>query len=87
MGKIYYAGNCPICCKYGRLEIDKDIANNEYIVICEECLAEWKSPQDALGNRNGQRNFGTGKVRLRCATLDEIKALGWDKFIVDVGEE
>ena len=85
MGKIYYTVNCPVCCKYGRLEINKDITNNEYILICEECLAKWKSPQDALEHRNGQRNFGTGKVR--AATLDEIKALGWDKFIVDVGEE
>lgn len=84
MEKIYYVGNCPICCKYGRLEIDKDVTNNEYIVICEECLAEWKNPQDALRNVNGQRCFAKGEVR--SATIEEIKDLGWDKFIVNSEE-
>lgn len=84
MGKIYYVGQCPICRKYGRLEIDKDITNNEYIVICEECLVEWKSPQDALGKENGQRRIAKGEVR--CATIEEIKCLGWDKFIVNTEE-
>lgn len=81
MEKIYYAGRCPICCKYGRLEIDKDITNDEYMVICEECLAEWKTPQDALRNVGGQRCCTKGEVR--SATYDEIKALGWDKFIIN----
>lgn len=79
MEKIYYVGNCPICCKYGRLEIDKDVTNNEYIVICEECYAEWKTPQDAFKNVNGQRCFENGEYR--AAILDEIKSIGWDKFI------
>lgn len=85
MGKIYHVGQCPICCGYGRLEINKDIINNEYLVICEECLAEWHNPQDALRNVNGRRCFVKGKMR--NATFDEIKALGWDEFITDIQEE
>lgn len=81
MEEIFYIGQCPVCCSYGRLEIDKDISNNEYLVMCEECLLEWKSPQDALKNIGGQRCSGKGKVR--SATFDEIKGLGWDKFVVD----
>ena len=84
MERIYYVGQCPICRVYGRLEIDKDVTNNEYMVICEECLAEWKNPQDALRNVNGQRCFAKGKVR--GATIEEIKALGWDEFIVKIEE-
>lgn len=79
--EIFYVGQCPVCREYGRLEIDKDVANNEYLVICEECLAEWKNPQDALKNVNGRRNFGNGEIR--SATFNEIKDLGWDEFIVN----
>lgn len=84
MEKINYVGNCPICCGYGRLEMDKDIINDEYIVIYEECYAEWKTPQDAFNNVNGRRCFGNEE--LRAATLDEIKALGWDGFITNAEE-
>lgn len=62
MEEIFYVGRCPICHEYGRLEIDKDVTNDEYLVICEECLVEWKSPQDALKNINGQRCFKKKKL-------------------------
>lgn len=80
-GKDIYVGQCPICRGYARLEIDKDVTNDEYMVICEECLAEWKDPQSALRNVNGQRWFAKGEVR--GATIEEIRALGWDEFIVN----
>ncbi len=35
-------------------------------------------------NVNGQRCFAKGEVR--GATIEEIKALGWDKFIVNTKE-
>lgn len=81
MEEIFYVGQCPICREYGRLEIDKDVTNNEYLIICEEYLAEWKNPQDALKNINGRRCFENGEIK--GATFNEIKSLGWDKFIVD----
>ncbi len=89
MGKIFYAGQCPVCWSYGRLEMDKDVTDNEYLVIFEECHAEWKNPQDALRNVNGQRrNFARGEVRnVRESTYDVIKDLGWDRFIVEIWEE
>ncbi|MDO5539037.1 MAG: hypothetical protein Q4F83_03030 [Eubacteriales bacterium] len=74
MEEIFYVGQCPICREYGRLEIDKDVTNNEYLIICEECLVEWKNPQDALKNINGWRRFGKGEIR--SATFNEIKSLG-----------
>lgn len=80
MEEKFYVGQCPICREYGRLEINKDITNNEYVIMCEECLAEWKNPQDALKNVNGQRYLKRGEIR--SATFSEIKSLGWDKFMV-----
>lgn len=85
MSKIFYVGQCPICREYGRLEIDKYIMKNECIVICEECLAEWKNPEEALKNVNGKR--GGEKGVAIPASFDEIKALGWDRFVTKIVEE
>ena len=82
MGKAFYVGQCPICCGYGRLEIDKDILKDKLVVICEECLTEWETPQQALKNIKGQRGSVKGKVR--NATFDEIKTQGWDRFVLDI---
>jgi hypothetical protein len=84
MEKTFYIGPCPLCRDYGRLEIDWDVSANRCIVVCEECLAEWASPQEAEQNRGGRRcEGGSGLPSLRSATLREIKAAGWDKFIAD----
>ena len=82
MEKKYYVGQCPICHEYGRLEICKNEYNNQYLVICDECLAEWKNPEDALKNINGHRE-SIKKGRVLNATFDEIKKIGWDRFIVN----
>lgn len=84
MGKVFYVGQCPICCGYGRLEIDKDISRDKLVVICEECLTEWETPQQALKNIGGQRR--PVKEKVRNATSDEIKIQGWDKFVLDIVE-
>lgn len=83
MEEIYYVGDCPICLEYGRLEIDKDVTNDKYFVMCEECCAEWKTPQEAFQNINGRRVPYYGAV-VRSATWDEIKEIGWDKFVINL---
>lgn len=80
MEKTFYIGSCPICNEYGRLEIDRDTTSGQCIIICEECLAEWQNPEDALKNINGKRQVCKANV-LRSATLEEIKEIGWEKFI------
>lgn len=82
MEKIYYAGQCPICHEYGRLEICKDVGNNQYLVICDECFGEWNNPEDTLNNIIGHRE-SIKKGEVLSATLDDIKNIGWDRFIVD----
>ena len=82
MEKNYYVGRCPICGYYGQLEVCKNEKNNQCLVMCDEYLAEWKNPEDALQNINGHRgSIQEGKVV--NATLDEIIKIGWDKFIVN----
>lgn len=82
MDKIYHIGSCPICHEYGQLEIYKNLNNNKLFIICEECLAEWSSPQDIINGVKGKRQSrNNGKVIV--ATIDEIKDLGWDKYIVE----
>ena len=82
MEKTYYVGRCPICGYYGQFEVCKNVKNNQYLVMCDDCLAEWKNPEDALQNINGHRgSIQEGKVV--NATLDEIIKIGWDKFIVN----
>lgn len=78
--EMFYIGECPICKGYGRLKIAKDITADKCFVICEECLAEWETPQDAMKNIGGQR--GKKHLQTRNAAVDEIKSLGWDKFVL-----
>ena len=75
--KIYKVGNCPIC-RQGELEIVQEIHSGKLIICCDECDAEWISPDDALASLKGSRNkFG----KTQNATLQEIINLGWDKYL------
>ncbi len=82
MDNSIYIGRCPICRGYGMLEIVINDANKTYSVMCDECFAEWKTPEYALDNRGGFRD-STPNVRVRAATIDEIKTQGWERFITN----
>jgi len=77
----YYIGRCPICGNYGMLEIVVNISSKECFILCDECSAEWANPEDALKNINGKREFETSQ-RVRNATYEEIKNLGWEKYLL-----
>lgn len=76
-----YIGNCPICHGYGMLEVVIDPVHLTGAVMCDECCTEWKNPEEAYKNINGQRKAFSG-VKYRDATIEEIRQLGWDKYIV-----
>lgn len=82
MSENIYVGKCPICKGYGMLEVIVDTINKKFSVMCEECSAEWQNPDDALKNINGVREAFTGN-KVRNATLEEIKTIGWEKYIVE----
>jgi len=81
MENSIYIGNCPICREYGRLEVIIHVKTSDCSVMCEECLAEWNTPEDALKNVNGFRK-SYQKAEARTATLEEVESAGWGKYII-----
>ena len=74
----YYIKECPVCC--GMLEIVYDIKENKCSIMCDECSAEWDNPENAISNINGYRE-SSDEISVRTATLDEVKKMGWGKYI------
>jgi hypothetical protein len=77
----YHIGKCPICGDYGMLEIIYNFKKKNCSIMCDECLAEWKNPEDALKNANGFRKSYI-EVEAKTATIEEIKEMGWEKYIL-----
>lgn len=50
--------------------------------MCDECLAEWNNPEDALNKVNGFRKSYT-EVEARAATIDEIREAGWKNLFLN----
>jgi len=74
----YKIGVCEVC-KQGCLEIVKEHGTDTLFIYCNECEAEWKTPEEAIQNKNGSR-FKYGKVIE--PTYDEINAINWGKYIL-----
>ncbi len=78
MNKKLYVGQCLIC-HQGMLEIVKEKKSGKIFVACDECEAEWETPEDALKNINGTRGkYGA----VSEVTFKEIQDLHWDKYIL-----
>jgi hypothetical protein len=79
MNNNSYIGECVIC-RQGRLEILKEKETGKLFIYCEECEAEWETPQDALINQNGSC-FKYGLAE--SAPLKDIKKAGWFSYITE----
>ena len=79
---IYFIGNCPICRDYGMLEILFNFKEKKCSIMCEECWAEWNSPEDVFKSVKGFRK-SYPEAEARTATIEEIRAAGWEKYIVE----
>lgn len=79
MEPLPYIGLCRVC-GYGMLEIISNIESEKCSVICDECLAEWDTPENALKNIGGFRK-SYEKAEARTATMEEIEEAGWKKYI------
>ena len=77
----YYIGECPICDGYGMLEIIYNLKVKNCSIMCDECLAEWDNPENALKNINGCRE-SYKEVEARTATIKEITKAGWRKYVL-----
>lgn len=45
MDNCYFIGNCPIC-RQGMQEILKERETSKLYICCDECEAEWHTPQE-----------------------------------------
>jgi len=79
MKESVYIGDCPTGCG-GWLEVLVNIESLQYCVRCDECLVQWKKPEDALNFINGYRN-DCEWPDLRSATKDEVESIGWKEYI------
>lgn len=70
-------GYCPVC-RQGILEIVKELSTGKFYICCDECEAEWITPENAIAGKNGSRNKYGKSV---FATDDEINQLGWKKYL------
>ena len=80
MDAMPYIGVCKAC-NYGMLEVQYNLKSKVCSIMCDECLAEWNTPNDALKKVNGFRKSYT-EVESRTATMEEIKEIGWEIFIL-----
>ncbi|WP_123040556.1 hypothetical protein [Cohnella candidum] len=63
----------------GWFVIWKDIVNNKFYVECTECCSQLDSPEYILSDKD----FSIDSYGISLyPTLDEIKEIGWDKYII-----
>jgi len=88
---------CPRCGDYGQLRFLYCSENTRVFLYCHECDAYWMDPpefQVELSSRFYDKNqkiildrdlvipgIGCPYSKIRYATLDEIIAFGWEKYI------
>jgi len=80
MDTLPYIGICKVC-NYGMLEILYNFKIGKCSIMCDECLAEWNSPEEALDNINGFRK-SYPKAEARRATLEEVANAKWEKYVI-----
>lgn len=67
---------CRVC-DQGWVEIVKETQNSTLLLQCSECLSQWSTP-GALENQE----FMEDEVTVSNPTYDEVKSLGWDKYVL-----
>ena len=54
--------------------------NNNCFLQCDDCYTAYRTSEDAI-NFNVFKEYCIGGFVGRFATLEEIKALGWNKYL------
>lgn len=73
----YKAAWCPVC-KQGCIEFVKEEKTGLLFLLCDECEAEWTTPEDIGVQGKGSRcKFG----KVIEPTEEEILSKGWGKYI------
>jgi hypothetical protein len=71
-------GECPIC-RQGQLVAVKKTGDGSLLLMCDDCESQWRSPKEAESYENALRE----ESHVVPATLEEVTASGWDKFLVN----
>ena len=70
----YRVGDCT--CQ-GTLKITKNLSDGSFFIMCDDCMSVWRDPKKwYLMTACNVYNINT-----RNATLEEIKDLGWEKYV------
>lgn len=72
-------GTCHICGQ-GQLLAVKNPETQQLLVMCDDCGAQWRSPEEAQSYKNAIRI----RDEVRCvemATFEGVKAVGWIRYI------
>lgn len=72
----YWVDSC--CSGGGVLVIRQWVNSGNYVIMCDDCEAEWENPNV---NEETRLHRNREKGEIRNPTLEEIKALGWDQYI------
>lgn len=78
------ADNCIKCvpctkCHLGSLSFYTEIATGTVYLICDGCGTLFDTPEDAFNGTVSVKKYSDS----RKSTLDEIKNVGWEEFILD----
>lgn len=75
--EYYIISSCPIC-RQGYVEIVKEQSTGTLFLCCDECEAEWSTPNDiGVYGKGSRQKYG----RVTVPMFDEIKERGWDIYI------
>jgi len=68
---------CPLC-NQGWVQIVKEKNTGVLFVYCNECEAEWNSPENISIDNAKRDSFGATDV----PSMEEIKNKGWSEFLM-----
>jgi hypothetical protein len=69
-------GVCQICGQ-GQLFAVKDAIGGRLLVMCDDCESQWRSPDEARSYEHAMKE----EVRVVLASIEEVKAAGWGKYL------
>lgn len=78
----------------GLLEVWKNKENSNLFIQCSEIYTQWDAPEDALKDNSASfpqqdkysRVLGNSYTNIIPATWEEIKAAGWDTYVLNKPE-
>jgi hypothetical protein len=70
-------GQCAIC-RQGQLLAVKEIASGKVLLMCDDCESQWASPEEAKSFENALTN----EVKVTQASMDDVRAVGWEQYLI-----